>query len=155
VDVAAPVSKGKGKRRVGIIHSAFNADYIGDGYRRDQVAAKKQAHAKPGTVRKSKHKATKPLHKTPRKYGQVDPFYLTHEWRLLRFDTLQRDHFVCRYCGDSANQADHVIPRKKGGPDHLDNLVACCASCNRVAGNHVFPTVMAKGEWIRLHRATA
>jgi 5-methylcytosine-specific restriction endonuclease McrA len=45
----------------------------------------------------------------------------------------------CEYCGldmDSSfalhmtSQADHVIPRKAGGTDDLDNLAHSCSSCN-------------------------
>lgn len=81
------------------------------------------------------------------KYG-IDPYYETPEWRLLRRQTLQRDHHACRYCGDRAQQADHVIPRSKGGPDHLNNLVACCRHCNKIAGGSVFPSFDAKRSWI-------
>ena len=82
----------------------------------------------------------------------IDPFYLSHTWRILRFDVIQRDKQVCFYCGDVGRQADHVIPRKEGGEDTMDNLVCSCASCNRVAGNNVFPNRDDKRVWIRKHR---
>ena len=83
---------------------------------------------------------------------QPDPYYQTPEWRMLRFDTLRRDKNTCRYCGAYAHQADHVIPRKRGGLDALSNLVACCSSCNRVAGNREFKTIEQKKRWILIHR---
>ena len=44
---------------------------------------------------------------------------------------LEWDQHICAYCGvDTANQADHVVPKKYHGPDHENNLVASCRSCN-------------------------
>ena len=51
-------------------------------------------------------------------------------WRKIRQKVLKRDHNTCHYCGGSANQVDHIIPRKQGGSNELSNLVAACSSCN-------------------------
>ena len=41
----------------------------------------------------------------------------------------------CCYCGSViALAADHLIPRKRGGPDKGDNLVWACRSCNSSKG---------------------
>ena len=32
-------------------------------------------------------------------------------------------------------EVDHIIPRSRGGSDHLDNLQLLCAHCNRIKGN--------------------
>ena len=32
-------------------------------------------------------------------------------------------------------EVDHVIPRLRGGTDHLDNLQLLCAHCNRTKGD--------------------
>ena len=32
-------------------------------------------------------------------------------------------------------EVDHVIPRKKGGTDHLENLQLLCGHCNRIKGD--------------------
>jgi hypothetical protein len=38
---------------------------------------------------------------------------------------------ACCYCGSAAFlAADHLIPRKRGGPNTGDNLVWACRSCN-------------------------
>ena len=37
---------------------------------------------------------------------------------------------VCQYCGNTANQVDHVIPVSQGGTHSRSNLVASCATCN-------------------------
>ena len=41
-----------------------------------------------------------------------------------------KEHFETRHL-----EIDHVIPRSKGGTDHLDNLQLLCGSCNRIKGN--------------------
>lgn len=57
----------------------------------------------------------------------------------LRFLVLRRDHYRCRYCGAQAPAAelevDHVVPRSRGGPDTLANLVTACIPCNRGKSN--------------------
>ena len=51
----------------------------------------------------------------------------------LRRFVLERDGFKCIYCGDAKGpfEADHVIPRAKGGLDIESNLVCACRRCNR------------------------
>lgn len=51
-------------------------------------------------------------------------------WQALRLACLERDGYVCAYCGNEANEADHVIPVAAGGKDELSNLVAACKQCN-------------------------
>lgn len=54
----------------------------------------------------------------------------TTAWRKLRKRILERDQYICQYCGNEADTVDHVIERSKGGTDSLDNLVAACRRCN-------------------------
>ena len=65
----------------------------------------------------------------------------TSQWKRQRKLVLQRDQYLCTYCGDTATCVDHVIPRVAGGDDSLDNLVAACLRCNTRKGSmssHVF-----------------
>ena len=32
-------------------------------------------------------------------------------------------------------EIEHIIPKSKGGSDHLDNLQPMCAICNNIKGN--------------------
>ena len=32
-------------------------------------------------------------------------------------------------------EVDHVVPRSRGGSDHLENLQLLCAHCNRIKGD--------------------
>jgi hypothetical protein len=58
------------------------------------------------------------------------PYRATAGWKKIRLKVLQRDAYTCAYCGDVANEVDHVYPKSKGGEDTLDNLVAACRRCN-------------------------
>ena len=46
---------------------------------------------------------------------------------------------TCAGCGSHFEfrhfEVDHVIPRSRGGTDHLDNLQLLCGHCNRIKGN--------------------
>jgi ATP adenylyltransferase len=52
----------------------------------------------------------------------------------LKYEVLKRAQFHCELCGVSADikalEVDHIIPRKHGGTDDLENLQALCYSCN-------------------------
>ncbi len=41
-----------------------------------------------------------------------------------------RSHFEFRHL-----EVDHIVPRSKGGTDHIENLQLLCGHCNRVKGN--------------------
>ena len=51
-------------------------------------------------------------------------------WKKLRLTILNRDGWTCTYCGDAANEVDHIIPLKRGGSDDPDNLTSACRTCN-------------------------
>lgn len=51
----------------------------------------------------------------------------------LRNQILQRDNYICRYCGQSVkddSHIDHVIPYSLGGLTEMSNLVTSCPKCN-------------------------
>ena len=62
----------------------------------------------------------------------------TDRWRKIRAKILQRDQYVCQYCGQDATTVDHIIPRSKGGNDLPDNLIAACNRCNYSKGGRFF-----------------
>jgi len=62
----------------------------------------------------------------------------TRQWRNIRERILRRDAFVCQYCAQEADTVDHVIPRRLGGLDSDDNLVASCKRCNLAKGGRFF-----------------
>jgi len=38
-------------------------------------------------------------------------------WKRQRLIVLRRDCHICAYCGEAANEVDHVQPRVQGGTD--------------------------------------
>lgn len=59
-----------------------------------------------------------------------------HERRMrkLRPECFRRDGYRCRAgvpgCTGHAEQAHHLWPSEKGGPDDLDNLLSVCDECH-------------------------
>lgn len=49
---------------------------------------------------------------------------------LNRRAVFARDGNRCQYCGATAENIDHVVPRSKGGTHTWDNVVAACRPCN-------------------------
>ena len=49
---------------------------------------------------------------------------------LSRRAVFARDGHRCQYCGASAENIDHVIPRSRGGEHVWENVVASCRPCN-------------------------
>ena len=56
---------------------------------------------------------------------------------LTRRNLLVRDNYECQYCGSKKSPLtmDHVKPKKQGGKDSWENLVAACQNCNRKKRN--------------------
>lgn len=72
-------------------------------------------------------------------------------WNAIRAKILKLDKFTCGYCGDRANEVDHIIPQSRGGDESDMNLVACCRKCNNVKNNR---TPKEAGFKILNHRVT-
>ena len=53
-------------------------------------------------------------------------------YRVQRDRVLKRDGYSCQICGTDEGEmhVDHVIPRKVGGDNSMDNLRVLCKSCN-------------------------
>ena len=49
---------------------------------------------------------------------------------LNRRAVFARDDHRCQYCGASAENIDHVIPKSRGGSHSWENVVASCRPCN-------------------------
>jgi len=62
-----------------------------------------------------------------------------HRRKITRRAVFARDKWTCQYCGSARTTltVDHVIPRSKGGVSSWDNIVACCAPCNRRKGDRL------------------
>ncbi len=62
-----------------------------------------------------------------------------HRRKITRRAVFARDLWTCQYCGHERGNltVDHVIPRSKGGASSWDNIVTCCAPCNRRKGDRL------------------
>lgn len=62
--------------------------------------------------------------------GTIHPSNVARENKLL----VKADN-ACAYCGATEGlQWDHIIPKSRGGPDTIDNLVLACGPCNAEKG---------------------
>ncbi len=61
-----------------------------------------------------------------------------HHVPFSRTNTYLRDKHCCQYCGrrlpGSELTLDHVLPASQGGRKDWENIVTCCAECNRRKG---------------------
>jgi len=53
---------------------------------------------------------------------------------LSRRAIFLRDENMCQYCGQHAENVDHVVPKVQGGTHRWDNVVAACRRCNTRKG---------------------
>jgi 5-methylcytosine-specific restriction endonuclease McrA len=62
-----------------------------------------------------------------------------HSRKITRRAVFARDSWTCQYCGNERGSltVDHVVPRSKGGSSAWDNIVTCCAPCNRRKGDRL------------------
>lgn len=56
---------------------------------------------------------------------------------LTRRAVFARDSWACQYCGATAENLDHVVPRSRGGSHTWDNVVASCRRCNSKKENRL------------------
>jgi len=77
---------------------------------------------------------------------------------LTRRAVFARDGWTCQYCGATAENLDHVMPRSRGGLHIWENVVAACRRCNakkedrtpREAGFHLTRQPFAPTDGFRL-----
>lgn len=59
---------------------------------------------------------------------------------------------ICAYCGDYADQMDHVIPRSFARRLHPNVTVQSCQPCNLAARDLVFPDFESKKRYILIRQ---
>lgn len=62
---------------------------------------------------------------------------LGSQHRAARLVVLERDGYVCHWCGGPATEADHLVPRASGGTGDPANMVAACKVCNARRGGEL------------------
>lgn len=64
--------------------------------------------------------------------GKLRPSTILRENKML----VEECADCCAYCGSKANlQWEHIIPKSRGGPDTIDNMVQSCQKCNLSKGD--------------------
>jgi 5-methylcytosine-specific restriction endonuclease McrA len=53
---------------------------------------------------------------------------------LKREQALKENNGKCVFCGKKATQADHAVPKSRGGDTTSDNLQPACQGCNQQKG---------------------
>lgn len=48
---------------------------------------------------------------------------------------LERDGYICQYCGKYGDTVDHILPESRGGLHSWENLCAACKKCNNNKSN--------------------
>ena len=69
-----------------------------------------------------------------------------------RTKILERDSYICQYCGDYGDRMDHIVPLSywyslEANDDH--NLVAACEDCNKYASDLLFADFKEKAIYCR------
>lgn len=60
-------------------------------------------------------------------------FYRTRQWAHLRQQALERDHYICQYCGAiNSKTVDHIVPVEAfpNYKSNIDNLATICRKCH-------------------------
>ena len=70
------------------------------------------------------------------RWPNKDPYYQTKEWKQIRAYKFQLNP-LCEDCQDEGKTTpthtiDHIVPRKQGGSDSIDNLRSRCKHHNAV-----------------------
>lgn len=64
---------------------------------------------------------------------------------------LDRDNHVCRKCGRSDGlECHHIIPRRAGGSDELENLIVLCIVCHQEWGLVEDGVSLTFDEWLAI-----
>lgn len=62
---------------------------------------------------------------------RFDPF----AYRYIRLKVLERDGYICYWCGGPGETMDHIVPWSKGGRTTMDNCICACLECNGQRGD--------------------
>ena len=68
----------------------------------------------------------------------------TRKWKNQRQLVFRVKGRECYICKEWADAVDHVISRKRGGGDNIENLEPICKSCNSRKGSKEYAVFLAK-----------
>lgn len=65
------------------------------------------------------------------RHNERTAYYRTREWQQLRTERLRLDCQQCVICTSTTRLAvHHIVARRDGGPDRIDNLTTLCQRCH-------------------------
>ena len=65
---------------------------------------------------------------------------------------LRESNFMCIYCGGDATEVDHIIPYSYSQNNNEENLVPACSTCNGLASNKIFDSLIEKIGFVQKRR---
>lgn len=72
----------------------------------------------------------------------------------LKTRILERDGYVCLYCGADATEVDHITPYSYNHCNDESNLASACRDCNAIAHDKIFKSLADKCKYIKRVRET-
>lgn len=105
-------------------HYDHEAEYLANRQRWARAHSKQYTH-KYNTVTRNRNDA---------KSNQYQ-FYRSRQWQELRHQALDRDHYVCRYCGQpNSKTVDHIVPIEydQSLMADVENLATICRRCHHL-----------------------
>ena len=68
----------------------------------------------------------------------------SRRWKKQRELVFRTKGHDCYVCGEWADAVDHVISRKRGGGDNIENLEPICKSCNSRKGSREYAVFLGR-----------
>lgn len=105
-------------------HYEHEAEYLANHQRWARSSGKQYQH-KYNTVTRNRNST---------KQNQYQ-FYRSRQWQSLRREVLDRDHYICQYCGrPNSKTVDHIVPIEYDETlkTSIDNLATICRKCHRL-----------------------
>ena len=77
-----------------------------------------------------------------------DTLRVMHTYREMKHILFGEQEGVCNLCNFAFEyrilEVDHVWPKSKGGPDHIENRQLLCPACNKIKGTGTMEEAVAK-----------
>ena len=72
--------------------------------------------------------------------------------KVIWLKVLRESSFMCIYCGGDATEVDHIIPYSYSQNNDEKNLVPACSTCNGLASNKIFDSLIEKIGFVQKRR---
>lgn len=65
---------------------------------------------------------------------------------------LERDDYICQYCGEEGITIDHIYPQSQGGADHPINYLTACEECNLAKADVILDNILQMKSLVKSFR---